>query len=222
MATALERITALPGVHGVFAVDGRTVLLRFLPAYLTTESLAMTGPALERTWHRVVELGVQVARMVLRFEESILLVVRLETPCFLVTWCRAGVDLDGLSVLLDDLRPELQALVRRPEGGAGGGAKQASEGREHERERSGSSGGSPAVTLTAEEKFFLREELARHVGPVASLLLGSAMKVAANREDLVRLLAREIEAPLDRGNFLQAVWAQGLCSGPGEEEGGES
>ncbi len=204
MESALERISAIPGVNGTFVVTAREVLARRFPAYLTTESLARTGPAIHRALRVASELSIDATKLILQFDESRILAVRIDDECVLVVWHSPSADMQALETLLEAVVPELREQVDDRRRAGESEAQETEPAPEVYQEVGAAQHEACPIGLTMEEKSLLREELARYVGPVAALIVDSATKTATSRQAIIDLLAREIE-PHDRHAFIEAM-----------------
>jgi len=66
----------------------------------------------------------------------------------------------------------------------------------------------PIVAAGSEELEAVRGLLARHIGPIAKILVQKAAAEAASLEELCERLAAHVPAPADRAAFLQAARAR--------------
>ena len=82
---------------------------------------------------------------------------------------------------------------------------------------SGGSSGS-ASTFDAALLQRIREDLARHIGPIAETLLRRAAASAASEEDLIRACGQMIETPADRAAFIRRHRAGAARTGVAEAE----
>jgi hypothetical protein len=63
----------------------------------------------------------------------------------------------------------------------------------------------PPAPLTPAQRTQIQAELARVIGPVATLLVNEVVRPGMTPAVAIKLLAREIDSEEDRSNFLVAV-----------------
>jgi len=77
----------------------------------------------------------------------------------------------------------------------------------------------PGLDLDAEAIGTIERNLAAYIGPIAGVMLRSALRQATSREALLAAIANAIETPSDRARFL-AEMQRRLQGGPGSGTGG--
>jgi eukaryotic-like serine/threonine-protein kinase len=66
----------------------------------------------------------------------------------------------------------------------------------------------PLVAIGSKQFEAIRALLARHIGPIAKVLVEKAAKEAGTPDEFCERLAANVTAPADRAAFVQAVKAQ--------------
>jgi hypothetical protein len=238
MLPAVEKITAVQGVLGMFTTSPGRLRASTLPGFLPSDSLHRVAEPLLAAWDLAERQAMPVGDMVLHFGDTRVVVARVSPNCLLLVVCQHTVDMIALTELLRALEPEYETIAswqmqKERSGsaagqgffrlGSGGGddfirrltatgltipgrksppASGAAEKSMVEPGAANEMPRAPRTSLTEEDRSRLGEILSHYVGPVASLLIASALRSRTTPRDVVERLSREIESPRDRVAFL--------------------
>ncbi|HEY4029880.1 MAG TPA: serine/threonine-protein kinase [Caulobacteraceae bacterium] len=178
LRSALEGAAARAGAQATVIAPARTVVM---PAE-RRPSLPEQAEAMAGVQRRLAEHLGPIAGRVLR--DALKDAASVEDVC-----ARLSSNLDGVRAREDILREVRATLLRPPPSETPAEAPEAPR----------------AAALSEDELARVRGELARYVGPIASVLVKRAAPQAASMADLRRRLAENLDDPADRAAFTTGL-----------------